>query len=68
MAMADYLGAHGAKHIVITSKRGIRDGGQQAYLLELFDRKINVSYFRAGPSTKAVLSDVIVELQVSCKI
>ena len=43
MAMAEYLGNHGAKHIVITSKRGVRNGGQQAALQELHFQNIDVS-------------------------
>lgn len=42
MAMAEYLGDNGAKHLVLTSKRGVHNGGQQAALQELFNQGINV--------------------------
>ena len=48
--MAEFLGWHGAKNIVITSKRGVRNGSQEAALQELWFQKINVrlpAYMRA---------------------
>lgn len=42
MAFAEHLGNLGAKHIVLTSKRGVRSGGQQAALQKLFSKNINV--------------------------
>ena len=42
MALADYLAQNGARHLVITSKRGVHNGGQQAALTELYHQGINV--------------------------
>ena len=42
MAVAEFLNWHGAKNIVITSKRGVRNGSQEAALQELWFSKINV--------------------------
>ena len=43
LAVAEFLGYYGAKNIVITSKRGVRNGNQQAALQELYFQNINVS-------------------------
>ena len=42
MAVAEFLNWHGAKNIVVTSKRGVRNGSQLASLQELWFSKINV--------------------------
>lgn len=41
--MAEFLGWFGAKHIIITSKRGLSNGNQQAALRELHMQNIDVS-------------------------
>ena len=42
MAMAEYLGNNGAQHLILTSKRGVTTGNQQAGLQGLIDQGINV--------------------------
>ena len=42
LAVCEFLNAYGAKNIVVTSKRGIRDGNQTTHLIELFKHNIKV--------------------------
>ena len=42
LAVSEFLGWYGAKKIVITSKRGVRNGSQEAALQELWFQKIDV--------------------------
>ena len=42
-AVFEFLVAYGANNIVITSKRGVRNGNQQIALQTMFNNKINVS-------------------------
>ena len=42
-AVFEFLSAYGAKNIVITSKRGVRNGNQQIALQALYTQGINVS-------------------------
>ena len=40
--MFEFLGHRGARNILVTSSRGVRDGNQQLALQALFDQGINV--------------------------
>ena len=42
MALAEHLANLGAKFLLVTSKRGVRNGGQQAALQQLFARGVRV--------------------------
>lgn len=42
-AVFEFLTAYGANNIVITSKRGVRNGNQQIALQTAYNNKINVS-------------------------
>ena len=42
LAVAEYMGQHGAKNLVITSKRGVRNGAQSAALQLLSARDVKV--------------------------
>ena len=43
LALAEYLAVKGAKHLVLTSKRGLRHGGQAAPLRKLFAKGVQVA-------------------------
>jgi hypothetical protein len=43
LALADWLVVMGAKHLVLTSKRGLRTGSQALHLQDMFDKGCNVS-------------------------
>ena len=43
LALAEYLAVKGAKHLVLTSKRGLRHGGQAAPLRKLFAKGVEVA-------------------------
>ena len=43
MALADWLVDQGARHLVLTSKRGVRNGSQHLHLQDIFDKGANVS-------------------------
>ena len=45
MALADWLVDQGARHLVLTSKRGVRNGSQHLHLQDIFDKGANVSLF-----------------------
>lgn len=43
LALADWLVDQGARHLVLTSKRGVRTGSQHLHLQDIFDKGANVS-------------------------
>lgn len=55
-AMFEMLAAHGADNIVITSKRGVRNGNQQIALQTMYNQKKNVSFLSPITSSSQVWS------------
>ena len=45
LALADWLVDQGARHLVLTSKRGVRNGIQHSHLRDIFDKGAYVSHF-----------------------
>ena len=45
LALADWLVDQGARHLVLTSKRGVRNGSQHLHLQDIFDKGATVSLF-----------------------
>lgn len=65
LAVAEFLGWFGAKHIIITSKRGVRNGNQQAALQELYYQNINVRHFLHFHNPRSLLK-LLKILQATC--